>query len=176
MSTLLLFLPPRSRLRAQGRSPAASDGALRGEPGREYDYLLTSDGVHISVEGRAAAGLLPHADNVIAIPDESDVAWQRVELPRAGRQMRSALAGMLEESLLDDPESLHFAIEPDSTGGDTAWVAITARAWLVEQLAALESAQGFLDRVVPLSWPDIPPRGHFYDTGVEASPVALRWS
>ncbi|MFX8215207.1 type II secretion system protein GspL, partial [Acinetobacter baumannii] len=76
-------------------------------------------------EGRSDVAQLPAADTVIAVLPESDVSWRRVELPRAGRQMRAALAGKLEESLLDEPEALHFALEPDAQGGDTAWVAIT---------------------------------------------------
>ncbi len=174
MSTLLLFLPSRSRLRAQGRS--TGDPSPGGEIGREYDFLLTADGVHVSQQGRRTADKLPHADLVIAVPHESDVAWQRLALPRAGRQMRSALAGMLEEVLLEDPESLHFAIEPQANGGDTAWVAVTHRAWLAQQLAHLEARQVFVDRVTPLSWPVTSPRGHFHETGLSESPIALRWS
>ena len=176
MSTLLLFLPPRSRLRAQGRPTSASDAPSTGELGREYDFVLTGDGKHISQQGRSPAAELPHADLVIAIPAESDMSWQRVPLPRAGRQMRPALAGMLEEALLDDPESLHFAVEPDAVGGETASVAITSRAGLALQLQHLEANQVFVDRVTPLSWPDNPPRGHFFQTGLESSPVGLRWS
>jgi general secretion pathway protein L len=181
MSTLLLFLPARNRLRAQGRSTQTAEG-LRGlavavaEVTHKFAYLLTTDGVTISAEGMRNAAQLPHADNVIAIPAEADVSWQRVTLPRAGRQMRSALVGMLEETLLDDPEGLHFAIEPETVGGDKAWVAVTARAWLLQHLTQLEAAQVFVDRVVPLVWPDAPPRGYFYDTGNPASPIGLRWS
>ena len=177
MSTLLLYLPPRSRLRAQGRSIAGSElPAGSGESAREYDYLLSTDGAHVSHQGRVRADKLPPAELVIAIPAESDLGWQKVTLPRAGRQMRSALAGLLEESLLDDPESLHFAIAPTAVGGDEAWVAVTSRAWLAQQLTELEAANVFVDRVTPLSWPGEPPRGHFYETGLPASPLALRWS
>ncbi|MEJ6006368.1 type II secretion system protein GspL [Paucibacter sp. AS339] len=176
MSTLLLFLPARSRLQAQGRATQSLEGLGSGASAREYNYLLSSDGTGISSQGCRSAAKLPHAEQVIAIPAESDLAWQRVTLPRAGRQMRSALAGMLEESLLEDPDGLHFAIEPEAVGGDTAWVAITSRAWLQQQLAELEAAQVFVDRIAPLSWPDAPPRGHFYETGSESSPIGLRWS
>lgn len=171
MSTLLLFLPPRTRLRAPGR--AMPEGAAR-----EYDYALTPDGRQISLEGRAAAGALPAADSVIAIVAESDISWRQVELPRAGRQMRAALAGKLEEVLLDEPDTLHFALEPDAVGGDTAWVAVTSRPWLAEHLAQLEAAQVFIDRVAPLSWPDELARGHFFDMPGEqpGGSVALRWS
>jgi general secretion pathway protein L len=173
MTTLLLFLPPRSRLRAPGRAaPAAAEPRV---PGRhEYDYALTPDGRQIAQEGRADASRLPAADSVIAVVAESDIAWRRVELPRAGRQMRAALAGRLEEALLDEPEALHFALEPDAVGGDTAWVAVTSKPWLAEQLAQLEAAQIFVDRVAPLAWPDEVARGHFFESGPDS--IAVRWS
>ncbi|MFT7775157.1 type II secretion system protein GspL [Roseateles sp.] len=175
MSTLLLFLPPRPRLRAPGR--AMSDSA-RADTLHEYDYVLTPDGREVGAEGRAAATALPAADSVIAVIAESDVSWRRIELPRAGRQMRAALAGKLEEALLDEPEALHFALEPDALGGDNAWVAITSRPWLAEHLARLEAAQIFIDRVAPLSWPDERTRGHFFEAQGEREQagIALRWS
>lgn len=178
MSTLLLFLPPRTRLRALGRAaPAAADLARPGAP-HEYDWALTPDGRQISSEGRSSATRLPAADSVIAIVAEPDISWRRVDLPRAGRQMRAALAGKLEETLLDEPESLHFALEPDAVGGDTAWVAVTSRAWLAEHLGQLDAAHVFVDRVAPLSWPDDLPRGHFFEANgvAEDDGIALRWS
>lgn len=169
MSTLILFLPSRTRLRALGQ-PALADDA-----GSGYAYMLTADGQTVSRQGYSSAELLPAAATVIAVPAETDVAWQRVDLPRAGRQMRSALAGLLEENLLDDPDNLHFALEPGRTGGDTAWVAITARAPLLQQLALLEAAQVFVDRIAPLSAPSAQGQahGHFHALG---DAVALRWS
>ncbi|MBV8037313.1 type II secretion system protein GspL [Roseateles sp.] len=175
MSTLLLFLPPRTRLHAPGRAAPETPNA---DAPREYDYVLTPDGRETGAEGRAAAAALPAADSVVAVVAESDVSWRRVELPRAGRQMRAALAGKLEESLLDDPDALHFALEPDARGGDSAWVAITSRPWLADHLAQLEAAQVFIERVAPLSWPDEQARGHFFETQGErdAAGIALRWS
>jgi len=170
MSTLILFLPPRTRLGAQGRSALADD------TGGGYAFVLTADGQTISRQGHSAAALLPAAATVIAVPAEADIAWKRVDLPRAGRQMRSALAGLLEESLLDDPESLHFAVEPGRVGGDTAWVAITARAALMQHLARLEAAQVFVDRIAPLSVPSEQPQGHFHAAGNAEDQVELRWS
>lgn len=174
MTTLILLLPQRSRLRAQGREVLPSEGLTRGEHGREIDYVFSRDGVQVESQGRAALALLPRADTVIAVPAEADVSWHRVTLPRAGRgKLRAALAGMLEEALLDDPEALHFAAEPDMLGGEPAWVAITHKAWLAEQLSLLDQAQLFVDRVVPLSWPDQPGRGHFYAQGES---LGLHWS
>lgn len=173
MSTLLLFLPPRTRLRAQGRTTPVAD-VPRADGLREYDYALTPDGQQIIREGRATPGSLPAADTVIAVVAECDISWRCVDLPRAGRQMRAALAGKLEEVMLDDPDTVHFALEPDAVGGDTAWVAITSRQWLTDHLAQLEAAHIFIDRVAPLAWPDEPARGHFFESGSDG--VSLRWS
>jgi general secretion pathway protein L len=168
MTTLILFLPPHSRLHAAPNLPAADAG--------EYAFLLTADGKTPTRQGSSPAALLPRADTVIAIPDDTDISWQRLALPRAGRQMRAALAGLLEEQLLDDPEGLHFAIEPDAAGGDTAWVAITSRARLTQQLAALEAAQLTVDRIAPLSLPQAEPSGYFHAMGNDQNDLALRWS
>lgn len=176
MSTLLLLLPPRPRLRAPGQTAPLGE-PQRADAAREYDYVLTADGQQVLREGRSDVAQLPAADTVIAVLPESDVSWRRVELPRAGRQMRAALAGKLEESLLDEPEALHFALEPDAQGGDTAWVAITSRPWLAEHLAHFDAAQVFVDRVAPLSWPDEAARGHFFETqGGSSEGMALRWA
>jgi general secretion pathway protein L len=169
MTNLLIFLNPRNRLRAMGRP------SVEGLP-LEYDYLLSPDGVQISAQGRCPAALLPRADHVIAVAAAADVSWQRVQLPRAGRQMRAALAGTMEESLLEDPEDLHFAIEPEAAGGDRAWVAITSMRWLADQLAQLEAAQVFVDSVIPLSRPELLPRGHFHPSDSDPQRMLLSWS
>ena len=154
MTTLILLLPPRARLRAQGRATTAPQAMA------ELNWLLTADGRHVSESGRSSPQALPAATQVVAALADEDVAWRRVELPRAGRQMRQALAGLLEEKLLDDADQLHFALEAQASGGDSAWVALCSRSWLSQQLAALEAAHVMVDRVVPLSWPGEASVGH----------------
>lgn len=157
-STLLLLLPARPRLRSQGRSPAAPTR----QDAPEFDYVFSSDGEHLSAQGRCSAAELPRADQILAVPAESDLSWHRLLLPKAsGLRLRAALAGLLEEALLDDPEALHFAVEPEANGGEEAWVCATHKGWLQEQLSQLEQAQVFVDRVSPMAWPEHPPRGHF---------------
>mgnify|MGYP000845372434 FL=1 len=171
MATLLVLLPPRPRLRAQSQAMPGREAEI------EFDWLLSADGRSVSAEGRNAPAALPHAETVVAVMGESDVSWRRVELPKAGRQMRAALAGKLEESLLEEPEHLHFAVEADASPGDTAWVAITSRPWLAEHLAHLERAQIFVDRVLPRSAPDLPPGGHFHDASPDGTgQVELSWT
>jgi general secretion pathway protein L len=176
MATLFIHLPPRQRLRALGRAATPADSPRADEP-RELDWMLSPDGREPGAEGRSAPAARPQADTVVLVVGESDVSWRRVELPKAGRQMRAALAGKLEESLLDEPEALHFALEADARPGDTAWVAICSRPWLAEQLARIEAEHVFVDRILPLSAPEAPARGHFHEVGTNGSAtVALRWS
>ena len=178
MSTLLLFLPSRTRLRALGRAAPAAAELARAGVARDYEWALSPDGRQISSEGRSAAAALPQADTVIAVVADSDISWRRVDLPRAGRQMRAALAGKLEDALLDEPDTLHFAVEPDAVGGDAAWVAVTSRHWLADHLAQFDAAHVFVDRVAPLSWPEELPRGHFFEANAagDDAGIALRWS
>lgn len=179
MSTLLILLPTRSRLRTQAHPPGPGEGQPRGEQGPEYDYLYSDDDLSLASEGRRPASQLPKADNVVALVGDAELSWHQLQLPRAkGKRLRAALAGQMEELLLDDPEGLHFAIEPEAQGGDHAWVAVLARAWLSEHLAALDQAHVAVDRVLPLSWPDGSAQGHFFamPDAPDSDALALRWS
>lgn len=176
MSTLVIQIPPRQRLRARALGGADAESQV----GREYNYVLSPDGVVVASQGRCAASLMPRAATVVAVLCDEDVSWHRLALPKApAARLQSALVGMLEEALLEDADAVHLALEPEAHTGSPTWVAATERAWLVGELAALENAQMFVDRVVPMSWPDEPPRGHFSDHGEEFpagdNPVAGTW-
>jgi general secretion pathway protein L len=178
MSLLVIQIPPRQRLRSQ------SPGAIEPESsraGQEFVYAASSDGLVLQAQGQSPAALLPKADNVIAVVSDTDVSWHRVTLPKApAARLRAALAGVLEEAVLDDIATTHFAIAPGASAGQQTWVAALNRPWLRAQLATLEKAGVFVDRVVPSAWPDDPPSGHFAETGEphngSAQGVTLTWS
>lgn len=175
MPTLVISLPPRPRLRPRSAAPASveTSGA------EDFDFLLTSDGFTIQSRGRCAASLLPKADSVIAVLGDADVAWHRITLPKApSARLRAALAGVLEESLLEDAEDTCFALAPGAIAGQPTWVAAIHRSWLAERLGQLERRKVFVDRVVPLSWPDDLPRGHFSEAaGTDSKEdVELTWA
>lgn len=176
MTTLILLLPQRPHLRAQGRASADLDVAARSDTGPEYDYLLSPDGRQIVAQGRAPVARLPKAQTVVVLPADADIAWHRISLPRAGRQMREALAGQMEEQLLDDPEHLAFALEAGATGGAEAWVAVMNKLWLQQHLAALDQAQIFVDRVLPQTWPQPQSSGHFFAHAEETQRLWLSLS
>lgn len=123
----------------------------------EWSYALTQDGSALADQGRAPAALLPlprgAGAEVVALVPAQALAWHRVELPKGiapgTPRLRAALEGLLEEQLLDDPESVHLALQPGARGGDAAWVAVCDRAWLRAALQALEAAGRPASRIVP---------------------------
>ena len=174
MSILVVQLPPRPRLKGDGLDTAATPAA-----GAELAYVLTPDGLNITRQGRAAPGLLPKADSAVVVLSESDVSWQRITLPRApATRLRAAVAGVLEEQLLEDAETLHLALAPNFAAGQPTWVAVVDRAWLKAELTALDKAGVAVERAVPMAWPEDTPLGHFgapsgHDAG---APMLLTWS
>lgn len=181
MSILIIQLPTRARHAADA---TVAEGAPASAGPKEYSYVLSADGVHVSRQGRCVAAMLPRADSVVAVMPAADLSWQQVTVPKApAARLRSALAGMLEEVLLDDPEDLHLALAPQARAGDKAWVAVCDHTWLTSQIMALEKAKLRLDRVVPAVAPDEPATAYFHESqeGGEADADAsgemlLTWS
>lgn len=175
MTVLVVSLPPRPRLGARSQ---AGDGASSSAPA-EFAWGLSEDGLELTAQGRAQAALLPRADSVVVVLDPRDVSWHQLVLPKApANKLRAALAGLLEDALLDEPETVHLALPPDARGGpgrhqtDKVWVAATDRAWLQQHLAQLENAGRAVERVVPALWPGDATQGHFFEgrTHADAEP------
>lgn len=176
MSTLVIQLPARARLQSGAEGLPASAQA---RAAAELSYALTPDGLALTKHGRAAVALLPKADTVVLVLADTDVSWHRIKLPKApAARLRAAIAGVLEEHLLDEPGAMHLALAPGASGGESAWVAATDKAWLSAELTALEKAGVQVDRVVPIAWPEDTPLGHFSaPVGADAgAPMQLTWS
>jgi general secretion pathway protein L len=174
MSTLVILLPSRPRLASNAdAAPVAREGTA------ELLYVLSPDGLNIARQGRAKAALLPKADSAIVVLADTDVSWHRIAVPKApAARLRAAVAGVLEEQLLDDAEGLHFALSPNLVGGQTGWVGVIDKTWLKAELTALDKAGISVERAVPMSWPDEMPLGHFSAAfGDDASaPMQLTWA
>lgn len=144
MSTLIVTLPFR-----------AVDASA------EFAFVLTPDGRTVSREGSARATLLPPpgrtGGDVVAVVPASRLSWHQVDLPKgtsAGTpRLRAVLEGLLEDRVLDEPQTLHFAAAPGARPGAPVWVAVCDRAWLRGALTALDGAQRGVSRVVPEFWP-----------------------
>lgn len=181
MSFLILQLPARARLSAEAAE--SESGATSSSP-REYAYVLSPDGQAVVRQGRCVANMLPRADMVIAVMAPTDVSWHRLALPKApGGRLRAALAGMLEDALLDEPDNLHYAVDPMGRPGAPSWVAVCDHTWLTSQLMALEKAKIRVQRVVPAVCPDEPATAYFHEaswgedaTDASTNDVLLTWS
>lgn len=172
MSILVIQLPARERLSAR-----AADAAQGLRLPAELDFVLSADGRKPTQTGRAAPALMPRAVSVVLVLAEADVSWHRIDVPKSPpARLRAALAGVLEDTLLEDEDSLHFALAPGAVGGQAGWVAVMHRAWLQNALSGLEQAGLSVERVVPSGAPTTPGsatgRGHFFDTepGLEVPP------
>jgi general secretion pathway protein L len=175
MTTLVILLNPRARVGADGTAASAAGAAA----GAELSYVLTPDGLAATRHGRATPALLPQADGAVVVVPEQDVSWHRLPLPKAPpTKLRAAIAGALEERLLDEPEKMHFAIAPNASAGQSTWIASVDKAWLKAELSALDKAGVAVERAVPMAWPEDTPLGHFgAPQGADASaPMQLTWS
>lgn len=172
MSLLVIQLPARDRLSAR-----AAEAAQGLRLPAELDFVHSPDARRVGQAGRAAPALLPRAAKTLVLLAEPDVAWHRIEIPKApAARLRAALAGLLEEQLLEDEEQLHFALAPGAVAGSAGWVAVTHRGWLAAMLSGLEKAGVQIDGVIPAATPapaDVEAgRGHFFEArpGEESAP------
>lgn len=130
----------------------------------EFAYLLSPDGRTVGDHASAPAALLPRpagaGAEVVAIAPLAALSWHQVELPKgvtaASPRLRAVLEGLLEDRLLDEPEALHFALQPQARAGSPAWVAVCARQWLRDAVQALEAAGRPISRIVPEFAPEEP--------------------
>lgn len=128
-------------------------------PDWQYAYALSLDGQTVARHAAATASELPaagRAGETIAVVPSQALSWHRITLPagiavgtrNATTRLRSVIEGLLEERLLDEPEMLHFALQPGARAGQNAWVAACDRTWLRAHLQALEAADRRVDRIV----------------------------
>lgn len=163
MSTLILCLPDK---------PVTPDSL--------WHHVVSSDGLRIQHEGVTPTSELIQLSNqgsqLLAVVPARALSWHRVVLPQgvapASLRMRAVLEGLLEDRLLDDPVSLHFALSPPVQAGTPQWVAACDRRWLAQALQALETAQLSVTRIVP-EWEPCSHEVQWHVTGTGAHPQLL---
>ena len=146
MATLILTLP-RTGLQA----------------GSVVDYVLSPDSLAVGTASSAPLALLPSAGTgrvteTLLLVDAAQLSWHRVQLPKGAAansaRLRAVLEGLLEDQLLDDPATLHFALAPGAAKDASTWVAVCDKAWLRNGLQAFEAAGITVARIVPELVPD----------------------
>ena len=162
MSVLALVLPPRDRIVAQSNAGASDAGGGARAPD-DFSFVFSADGTVVTQVGRTAASLLPKADRAIVVLADADVSWHKIKVPKAPpARLRAALAGVLEDTLLDDEGAVHLVLAPGAQPGRSGWVAVAHKPWLSAVIQSLESAGTDVEKVVPASAPVAQPMGHFF--------------
>ncbi|HYW58393.1 MAG TPA: type II secretion system protein GspL [Polaromonas sp.] len=157
--TTLIFCPP-----PQPESPDA-----------RWHYVITHDGLSVAEEGTASVSDLaayrsPDFSVVVLVPAKF-LSWHRAQLPQGvalnSVRMRAVLEGLLEEQLLDEPASLHFALSPGFQANTPQWVAACDKRWLAQGIKALETASFTPRKIVP-EWEPTSHEVHWHVSGTPA--------
>jgi general secretion pathway protein L len=81
------------------------------------------------------------------------MSWHKVTLPaglhKQASRLKPALQALLEESLLDDAESMHLSLQPNWQAGSDVWVAACNKAWLQTHIQQLQSLGHEVHRILP---------------------------
>lgn len=144
--------------------------------GAEYGWVRASDdGIAVAEHGSAPLALLPSGNEVTLLVPGSALSWHSLTLPPgslAGGRLRPVLEGLLEERLLDETDTVHFALEPGAKAGEPVWVAVCSRAAVRDAVQALENSGRRVTRIVPefAPQPDDAP-ALLYVTGEAQAPL-----
>jgi len=148
MSILIISLP---------KTPASAATTV--------ECVRSEDGLEAVRVAHTQLSLLPATSaEVVALVPAQQLSWHVVTLPRGtlergyfgdggANRLRTVLEGLLEDRLLDEPASLHFALEPDAREGSPVRVAACNKTWLQAWIAALEAAGLPVTRIVPETAP-----------------------
>jgi general secretion pathway protein L len=119
LSTLIVLLPPR-------------DPAVRSEEWQLPDlpFLLLDKRGEPQRVGRAAIGLLPRANSTVLIVAARDTLLIAANVPPLkGPRLRQALPNVVEDQLIQDPQTCHIAVDPVALADGKRVVAVIDRGW-----------------------------------------------
>jgi general secretion pathway protein L len=119
LSTLIVSLPPR-------------DPAVRSEEWHLPDlpFLLLDKRGEPQRVGRSALGLLPRANATVLIVAARDTLLLAATVPPLkGPRLRQALPNVVEDQLIQDPQTCHMAVDPVALADGRRVVAVIDRGW-----------------------------------------------
>jgi general secretion pathway protein L len=130
LSTLIVLLPPR-------------DPAVRSEEWQlpELPFLLLDKRGATQRAGRATPGLLPRASATVLIVAARDLLLTAALLPPLkGPRLRQALPNVVEDQLIQDPQTCHIAVDPKPLASGRRVLAVIDRGWFRFVLDAFANA------------------------------------
>ncbi|MFP3563754.1 type II secretion system protein GspL [Paraburkholderia sp. SIMBA_030] len=119
MSTLIVLLPPR-------------DPAVPSQEWQlpELPFLLLDKSGRTQRAGRSALALLPRASSTVLMVAARDLLMMPATLPPLrGPRLRQALPNVVEDQLIQDPQTCHIAVDPQPVAGGRQLLAIVDRGW-----------------------------------------------
>ncbi|NYH23084.1 type II secretion system protein GspL [Paraburkholderia bryophila] len=119
MSTLIVLLPPR-------------DPAVPSQEWQlpELPFVLLDKSGRTQRAGRSSLALLPRASSTVLMVAARDLLMMPTTLPPLrGPKLRQALPNIVEDQLIQDPQTCHIAVDPKPLAGGRQMLAIIDRGW-----------------------------------------------
>ncbi|HEY2606643.1 MAG TPA: type II secretion system protein GspL [Paraburkholderia sp.] len=141
MSTLIVLLPPR-------------DPAVPSQEGQlpELPFVLLDKSGRTQRAGRSALALLPRASSTVLMVAARDLLMMPTTLPPLrGPKLRQALPNIVEDQLIQDPQTCHIAVDPQPLAGGRQLLAIIDRGWFRFVCEAFTTAGHRSLRAVPVT-------------------------
>ncbi len=141
MSTLIVLLPPR-------------DPAVPSQEWQlpELPFVLLDKSGRTQRAGRSALALLPRASSTVLMVAARDLLMMPATLPPLkGPRLRQALPNIVEDQLIQDPQTCHIALDPQPLGKGRHLLAIVDRGWFRFICEAFAAAGHRSVRAVPVT-------------------------
>ncbi|KAA1012534.1 type II secretion system protein GspL [Paraburkholderia panacisoli] len=141
MSTLIVLLPPR-------------DPAVPSQEWQlpELPFVLLDKSGRTQRAGRSALALLPRASTTVLMVAARDLLMMPTTLPPLrGPKLRQALPNIVEDQLIQDPQTCHIAVDPQPLAGGRQLLAIIDRGWFRFVCEAFTTAGHRSLRAVPVT-------------------------
>jgi general secretion pathway protein L len=141
LSTLIVLLPPR-------------DPAVPSQEWQlpELPFVLLDKSGRTQRAGRSALALLPRANLTVLMVAARDLLMMPATLPPLrGPKLRQALPNVVEDQLIQDPQTCHIAVDPQPVAGGRQLLAIIDRGWFRFIVEAFSTAGHRSLRAVPVT-------------------------
>ena len=141
MSTLIVLLPPR-------------DPAVPSQEWQlpELPFVLLDKAGRTQRVGRSALALLPRANTTVLMVAARDLLLMPATLPPLrGPKLRQALPNIVEDQLIQDPQTCHIAVDPQGLGDGRQLLGIVDRGWFRFICEAFTTAGHRSLRAVPVT-------------------------
>jgi len=141
LSTLIVLMPPR-------------DPAVHSQEWQlpELPFLLLDKAGRTQRVGRSALGLLPRASSTMLLVAARDLLMIPAAVPPLkGPRLRQALPNVVEDHLIQDPQTCHLALDPKPLADGRQMVAAIDRGWFRFIVEAFTTAGHRSVRAVPVT-------------------------